>query len=430
MNSIVTYLPDTGSGQPDPRELEKPTAARKNLRPQGWGCSYSGLATVKVTIRNPAFEQPDQPRKWNLRKTIISAWDENPWLNPSPIAYGYTNDNGEFTFPMPSCDFGAFWDYSRPDIYFMVQSIDAYQIGVWNIFSPLLYASTYVVRTGTNWDAPTNYFEVNLVAGNSDSENAMWLAHMVQLAQDYNVAAGDSGASYFPVRISWPSRLNPCGWEQMINLCLAFANPPTPTSFALISKMEILGWEWSLTYTAWHEFGHELMYRTSNDAGYQLAFFRGPHEIFQIIPQFAFGNHGLIEQQNPTLAYNEGFANYLYVMLQDHYGIPGSGYSFRDCNSSSCAYASGNENESRVSTFLYRYTQEVIKPANGISSIQAFGRIRASLWYIGHVAFGFSGAWDARIRPNTLPSASSYLNTTKAIANNTYFSSLSGLPTP
>jgi hypothetical protein len=352
MNSVVTYLPDTGSGQPDPRELAKPTGSRTRLTQQGWGCSYSGLATVKVTITNLTHGT----KEWDLRKTVISVWDENPWLNPSPIAYGYTDDSGNFTFPMPSCDFGAFWDYSRPDIYFMIQSIDAYQIGVWNIFTPLLYASTYAVRTGTFWDTTANTFAVNLVAGNSDSENAMWLLNMVQLAQNYNVAAGGDGSSYFPVRITWPSRLNFCAWEQMTNVCLAFG-PTQSTSFALISKMEILGREWSSTYTAWHEFGHEMMYRTSNDAGYQLAYFRGPHEILQIIPQFAFGGHNLTEQQNPTLAYNEGFANYFYVMLQDHYGIPSPNYGFRDCNSSFCAYPSGNENESRVSTFLYRYSR-------------------------------------------------------------------------
>jgi hypothetical protein len=80
---------------------------------------------------------------------------------------------------------------------------------------------------------------------------------------------------------------------------------------------------------------------------------------------------------------------------------------------------------------FFTATQEVIKPANNYSfSNQAFGKIRASLWYIGHVAFSFSGAWDARIRPNTLPTSETYLTKTKAIANDTYFSSLSGLPTP
>jgi hypothetical protein len=66
--------------------------------------------------------------------------------------------------------------------------------------------------------------------------------------------------------------------------------------------------------------------------------------------------------------------------------------------------------------------------ANAGAYPQSTTGLESLLWYIGHVAFSFAGAWDARIRPATLPST--YLEATKAIANDTYFSSLSGLPTP
>lgn len=419
-NTVVQYIPDSGSGQPSAVDLKKPNAEqRSKLQLQGWGCGYGGLATVEAKI---AFGG----KEFKLRNIRISVWDENPWLSPTPISYGYTDANGIFTFPKPSCDLGAFWDYSQADLFFMVESIDVYQIGVWNIVTPLLYSSTYGARTGTNWDAQGSTFSFTLTGGNSDSENALWLARMVQYAQDYNVDAGGGGGSYFPVRISWPSRLDPRGWGGSTEI----------SSFALVSKLDIIGPDWLHPFIAWHEFGHELMYRTSNDPAYQLAYFRGPHELLYILPQFPFGEHNPINIQNPILAYNEGFANYFYALVSEKSGIVDTKWTwnFTNCGINCGIPAVGEQNELRVSSFLYRYTNEVVKPANEISLQAAYGKIREQIWGFGHYALTFSQMWYFRIK-TTLPTTvtPNYAQTTKNIAIETTFatsttSSLVGLP--
>ena len=344
-NTVLTYLPDTGSGQPRPEDLVPPTAAQKaKAKPRGIGCGASSIATVTASISYNGKSQI-------LPNTKISVWDENPWLNPSLVASGFTNANGNFSFAKPDCDWGAWWDYSGTDLFFVIESLDNHEIGVWNILAPI-YNSTYSIRTGTNWDTTGNYFSVSLSANNSDSEHAIWLYRMVQMAQDFNVGAGGAGATYFPMRIAWPSR----------TLDIA------TNSFAALGKLEIRGEHWFYPYMAWHEFGHELMYRTSNPSAFLWAYGQGAFSIYS--PAFAWGTHYINTQENVELAYNEGFANYFYVMLQDYYNMDFSywngskaddTYYFRNCSKSSCiAYPVGNENESRVATFLYRYTNEVL----------------------------------------------------------------------
>ncbi len=417
-NTVLTYLPDTGSGQPRPEDLVPPTAAQKaKAKPRGIGCNLGVTATVTAKISYSGKTQI-------LPYTKISVWDENPWLKPSLIKSGFTDANGTFSFQKPDCDWGAWWDYSGPDIYFIVESKDNHEIGVWNILAPI-YNFTYSVATGTNWDTTATSFNASFNAGNSDSENALWLYRMVQMAEDYNVAAGGAGATYFPMRTSWPSRT------------LGVVN----NSFAALGKLEIFGPHWLIPYIAWHEFGHELMYRTSNPSQFMYTYDQGAFTIF--FPNFAWGSHNYNDKQHFELAYNDGFANYFYVLMQDYYNFDfnqyaSDSYYFRECSNITAvlplipekicdAYRSGDENESRVSTFLYRYTQEVLVPANGnIGAQSAFGLIRSKLWNVGYYNTNLSTAWNNWLKV-TLPSANPYLIKTKKIATETFFS-LAGLP--
>jgi hypothetical protein len=414
-NTVLTYLPDTGSGQPRPEELVPPTdaaRAKATIRPQGWcGTGNSAIVTAKITYNGKSLPLPF---------TKISVFDENPWLSPSFVASGYTNASGQYTFNKPWCDWGAWWDYSQPDLFFVIESLDSHEIAVWNQVG-VLYNATYSARTGTNWDTTATFFTAELTANNSSGEHAIWLNRMVQAAQEFNVEANGDGATYFPIRIMWPTRLDPRGW---------FASPYV-SSFAPVAKLEVLGPDWLYPYIAWHEFGHNLLYRTSAPNAYTIAYNGGSNSV--ALPAFAWGTHGGYEQQNPELAYNEGFANYFYAMVQDQVGIYFNdiyGYPFRDCNLTSCsAHRVGNENELRVSTFLYRYTQEVLIPANNyISAREAYGKVRSTLWNIGQYNLSFSTAWDTKIK-TTLPTNSTFLSATKSIADATYLT-LAGLPTP
>ncbi len=415
-NTAISYLPDTGSGKPRPEELQPPSAAARakaNARPQGW-CGLGDWATMVATVSYNGKTMP-------LPFTKISVWDDNGWMAATYITSGYTDASGSFSFRKPSCDWGAWWDYTGPDIYFLIETLDSHEIGVNNIFAPLLYVNTYSVRTGTNWEGASSSYYTDVAANDSSSGQALWLYRMVQAAQEFNVGAGGDGATYFPVRIAYPSRIPFSDWLG-------------GTSFALVAKMEIRGEHWLYPYIAWHEFGHEMLYRTAIPSQYTWAYdFLGSFSAYA--PTFAWGTHYVSQQQNVELAYNEGFANYFFVMLQDHYGINFNSWSYqgwendylRGCNGSSCnAYADGNQSEARVATFLYRYTNEVLKPANGITAQNAYGLIRSRLWASSYYSLSFSNAWSNWIQ-QTLPSDQSYKTLTKSIATSTYFS-LAGVP--
>ncbi len=410
-NTAISYLPDTGSGKPRPEELQPPsTAARAkaNARPQGW-CGLGDWATMVATVSYNGKTLP-------LPFTKVSVWDDNGWMGSTPITAGYTDASGSFSFRKPSCDWGAWWDYTGPDIYFLIETLDSHEIGVNNILVPL-YVNTYSVRTGTNWEGASNFYYVDVLANDSSSGQALWLYRMVQAAQEFNVGAGGDGASYFPIRIVWPTRL-PGG------------------NFAPVARLEILGSDWFYPYIAWHEFGHNMMYRTarpSGAGGYTWAYDFGAFSI--VSPAFAWGNHDIDQQENVELAYNEGFANYFYLMLQDNFNFNFAPWTndsqLRGCNyfPSCAAHNVGNENESRVSTFFYRYTQEVVKPFNGITAQAAFGKVRARLWDIGAYNLSFSTAWSSRLKTlhDSLPAESPYRTLTKSIADATFFT-LAGVP--
>ena len=117
-NTVLNYLPDTGSGKPRPEDLVPPTAAQKaKVKPRGIGCGASSIATVTANISYNG-------KTVILPNTKISVWDENPWLNSSLVASGFTDSYGQFRFAKPDCDWGAWWDYSGPDIYFTVESLE------------------------------------------------------------------------------------------------------------------------------------------------------------------------------------------------------------------------------------------------------------------------------------------------------------------
>jgi hypothetical protein len=407
-NTVLQYLPGTGSGTPTPEDLTPPTEKQNNsgMRTQGIGCGLGDWAkvTAKISYLGKTFTLPN---------TKISVWDEHPYLGSSYVTGGFTDSNGDFTFQKPSCDWGAWWDYSKPDLYFIVESIDSRNIAVRNYLAPLgvtLIDSTYGVRTGTNWDTTASQFNVNLNANDSDAEHAVWLYRMVQLAQDFNVGAGGNGASYFPIRIIWPTRLNPAGWVGAGG-----------GSFAPVAKLEIDGGHWFYPYIAWHEFGHNWVYRTAAPSGYQSTYDLGIGILG--LPGFAFGTHYGTEQQNVELAFNEGFANYFYVMLEDHYNITFNPWltsdNLRKCNRSCLAFQSGNENEYRVSTFLYRYTKEVLSASNSLGVQRNLGVLRSRLWNLGRYNFSFVEFWRDYLR-STLPAG--YGSLTKQIADDTYFS--------
>ncbi|WP_216673633.1 hypothetical protein [Pyxidicoccus fallax] len=390
VSTVMTLLPGTGSGEPSRADLE---AASRGLpsgdvSAMGLGCNANGdAASVHVNLQY-------QGRWYDVRRARITVYDENPALPNTQVATGYTDDSGWFHFRKPTCDYGAPWDMSLADLFFVVETEDSRRMGVYYILTP--YSGTHSVRTGTFWDTTGTTFHVSLNSDQTPAEQALGVLNLIQYAEEFNAYAGGAGAAFFPLRVAWPTHV-----------------PFTSVSFATVSKLELVEADWADPFTVWHEFGHELMYFTTSEATWYWAYDQGPLAI--TFPAFAWGSHSGYEQQNTELAYNEGWANYFGTLLAKWHGYPvgGNGYDFSGtytrCNGPGCTYgsaglvwANGNENEMRVSTFLYRYNAEVLQAAYGLGPRGAFGRMRERLWSVGRYDVDIHEAWEWWLQP-TMP---------------------------
>ena len=412
-NSVVTYLPGTGGGKPIPGELDPPKTAlqkgsSKSIQKRWWCGNTLKYVDVKISYDGRTFP---------MKNTRINVFDENPWLQSTVIATGYTDQTGRFWFYEPNCDTGTFWDTSGSDLYFMVDTLDQYNVGLYNV---IVLPFTYSIRTATWWEGHQPSYAVNLCGGCSDSENGLWAFTMARLASDFNADALLNGGDHFPLNIAWPSR-----------------DPITiggGQSHAYVGKIELNGADWGNT-TVWHEFGHELMYRTTTPNAYSFGVSQGVS--YSLISSFAFGSHFGYEQQGYQLAFNEGWADYFAALVG--YSNSYSTYIFpsaRSCNGvcfmnttsgTFSVYPVGGENEMRVSSFLFQYTKDILSPNASISLQAAFGRVRNSLWNAGRYNVDIHEAWPWWIRSTlpgdtgALPSAPSVSYTaTKNLAINNY----------
>ena len=241
---------------------------------------------------------------------------------------------------------------------------------------------------------------------------------MARLASDFNAGAGLNGGDNFPVNIAWPSR---------DVLTTIFGGQ----SHAYVGKLELNGSDWGNT-TVWHEFGHELMYRTTTPGSYFTGIGGGFN--YSYIPGFAFGSHYGYEQQGYQLAFNEGWADYFAALVGWHnsysnYIFPSARYCNGSCTmAGNFVYASGGENEMRISSFLFQYTKDILAASTPVTTLQvAFGKVRNSMWNGGRYNIDIHEAWPWWIRSTlpggtgTLPNApSSSFTATKTVALNTY----------
>ena len=401
-NTAISFVPDTGAGTPLPEELQKPNATKSKAQTRGWGCSpQAGTQSwVDVTIGYGGERSA-------FKNVHVSVLDINPWLNPTVVADGYTDGTGRFYFMKPNCDTGAFWDYSGADLQFIVSSDDSRGIIVRNIIVPIWDAS-YSVGSGVYWEgAGGPGYSFDLTGGNSDQENALWALKRIQQAEDFNNKAGGTGSDYFPLRIAWPQRI-----------------PFTNVSFAAVGKLELQGPDWLSTYTQWHEFGHELMYRTATQTNYLYWYTLG--SFSESFPAFSWGTHSGYEAQSLDLAYNEGWANmYANLVWRDLYG--NAPLAYVNCINDgiyTCSAAIDN-NEQRVGTFLYRYINTVLTPttANGSNWQSAFGTLRLKLWNVGTYGIGLAQSWNNWLVA-TLPAPAVYHDLTRNLVKITTISGI------
>ena len=120
-NMVVGYIPGTGSGKPNPDELEGP--ANQKIKGRVTTRSWCGASPAKIHVDIKNNNVNGAPT-YNLNNFIVRVIDDNGIFSHDQIAAGIFDANGDFAYSQPNCDmFSPFWgDYSPPDTYFLIEA--------------------------------------------------------------------------------------------------------------------------------------------------------------------------------------------------------------------------------------------------------------------------------------------------------------------
>jgi hypothetical protein len=394
----MSFLPNTGSGQPEPGELDEPIPGsiaaqnQKPLRTQNLFCGGEHASTIRLAMTAPSYNGTNNYGGYNLTRTKVQVFDNNGHWN-GLIASGYTDLNGNFSYIKPNCDTSSWFDSTPPDIFYVVtgETNNGLQTNVSRVFwTKASYA------TGTYWEDRSASTVISVASGEAIHTRVLFTSNiMIQRARDVNKLVGSPTIADFPVRIhNFYGTFAPVGvifyggsdYETgASNLWLGYAGP----------------------YVVTHEFGHEVMWATRNRADYLNIFnssvlpvsspgyeddkciqqgvvgglvFGAPGFLTLLISCFttAYTHSGDL-MYSDRLAWSEGFANYynnvvlLYLNTVDkepQYRIYLSNDLKKHLFCDATCYPStsfgtdtdqkGIFNETRVGSFLTRYTIEIL----------------------------------------------------------------------
>jgi hypothetical protein len=441
-------IPNTGSGKPLPGEMENtPIKKSSNIKPQGLNCG-SSWASVQYNIKNyPDYDGSNFYGGYYLKQFKVTVMDYNGVWGFAQIASGFTDSNGRFDYIQPNCDTSSWFDYSGPDLVFKIEALTTQGLD-----GGVPWSGRASAITGVFWeDTSTSHF-FSLTAQDSEHYRVMWINTMLQLSMNANYLAGGNGEEApFPLFTTYKDvgTFSPVGR-------ILFGDTYGPG-------------EWSSPYPVVHEFGHQVMWRTADTVAYAQGLIsygiKSPGYMDEwcnpyinywpitSIPGLAayadcmskIYNHEVTKTYHPRLGWQEGWANYfdtvmyiyLYQTTRDKAFLKASKFNVNQaycqiplaevCKSFpiQAVIPSGIGNELRVSSFLFRYTAEVLAGlptpnqynlANSITIedwfkdlnlgqanalLRAYGRVRSSLSGYGYV-HDLYDAWRDRIK-NTVP---------------------------
>jgi hypothetical protein len=361
----IGYDPETGQGQPLPGELEGYANQKSTVRRQTRSWCGSQPAKLHVDLTNIYSNIPNPPIPGRNKTLIpnnfyVKIVDDNGIMPHVVVAEGQLDSNGDISYIQPLCDtFSPFWgDYSPPDIYFLVEArIPANNSNGYHEAIRVVdtFGSQHYFRSGTYWESPLPNFSLNIDVTAYWAHNALWVAKMTQPAEDFVAMASYRNPG---VAIFWPATTTFLTGD---------------TAFAPVTRIILPGVSWLTGDPLIHEYGHNVKYYFGNQSLFAscLGAF-GPCN-----PNFApITDYSHYPEQSISLpkAVNEGFAEYFYEMVKDAYPqlvntnrsspIPTyqanrSDFIYRACNLN-CYLPTGPGNEARISTFLYRYTNEIL----------------------------------------------------------------------
>lgn len=404
-NMIVNYQPGTGWGKPEAtKSQEVGTQA---------SCSDQRTTTVHFDIIDLANGTNSVV---NLQNNFVVVMDNNSDhfysspperagepMAPTNIAQGYLDANGNFTFQQPLCDSinGNLSD--PPDLYFQVESRkplnpSSPSTSVITYYTVGGFTYTYWVYTGVWWNNAQSNINIRLNNNTSATTNAFWTQSLlwatgVSYLQQANLSS-------VPVKIFWPGQLVSSATD----------------AYSPISRIILGTAGWMTTQPIIHEYGHNVKYYWDDRDKFDCAwnFLAGNLAYWCLDPNF--GDSSIISGgylHYPGASYgqpkaaNEGWANAFYEVVRTKFSnlfVTYSGvypqastcnkvptcYSYPNATSwTEAAYGPGNE--LRVSTFLYRFTKEILACNNINNMPGAYKRLTENL---GNTQAGIYDLWN------------------------------------
>lgn len=386
-NQIVNYEPGTGSGRP----------ASKNgnyIQPQ------ETCGPITVTAHFDIVD-PQTGLVLNLQNNKVFAYNRrfgqdgaNHQLPPILLTQSYLDANGNITFQQPC---GA-------DLYLQVQSFKPFNPavdpgnGVITYYTQALMTYVYAVTTGTYFGNTQSQINVRLQNNSSATTNALWVQNL--LWQTGVAYLQQSGLTPVPVKIFWPGVLVNNGYD----------------AYSPISRIVLGSARWPTTSPVVHEYGHNIKYYWDDRNKFNCALNSAVLVAVAsgcLDPDFADTSalnggyqHYAANSYGQPIGMNEGWANAFYEVVALKFGTslvvddPGVYPQASRCNKTPTCYsygpsyveaAYGPGNELRVSTFLYRYTTEILACNNPNNVLNAYKRLTETL---GKTRAGIYELWN------------------------------------
>jgi hypothetical protein len=393
--SIVSYLANTGSGKPRPGDLQKGTKVNAQA-----ACTQSyTTATAKFDIKRT--ETPIQTVP--LEGFKVQVVDNNGWWSHTLIAQGKTDERGIFEYQKPKCDGNG--DGSGPDIYYWIEARIPHESNSQHHAALLVQNTVGVLLklgTATSWDDSTTNYSTVINWNTPWESNALWMLRYLRLAQEFDV---NTGGGKFGVTVFWPG-----------------AYVASNSAYAPVSRI-VLGSElWKTANPIVHEFGHNQRYFVGNPSRYNGCL--GYTVICD--PWFAsvfYYGHSITEQaSNSDSAVNEAWAGFFSEMVHQYFNdenkiqLDGWSHILRGCDTlNKCPYpqengvliTNGERSEARISTFLWRYTTEILARRDPAKYNEAFTKMKEALKPVNSsdgYAWNVYDFWD-RFLKRTFPSS-------------------------
>lgn len=403
MSGIEYRLPNTGGGVPLPGELDgiPPDGfdAARTINPQGLGCGQS-TATLKFTqiidYNYNSSGSPTTPIIGNMPKgTYFRAVDNNAGLPDYILFEGWVGNNGNATITISNCDTSTWFDYSKPDVYFIFETRN--NIGLTASHGTFIRRHWWRTNTYYNYAAQDlQGMTIQAIGDNAEALNMQRLWAKINSVYDWDRSAFSNMYSSFRADVLYPVFTY---WGTAV------------VSRAAIGQMQMVYGDAHADPAIFHEFGHLAYYRRMmGESAYNSAHSCNMSSGCVQFP--ACGgciNHTLSANIGPEAAMIEGWADFFEGVAMTN--VPGAHSKYGEYWDISTVMErptdfytlpSGQGNELRVAAFLWDMYDSYAGDDENLSHLgDAKARYRHVGGYFANMPLSseLANVWTTRIKP-------------------------------